>query len=87
MSINEITGAPSPLSPLKPRKPITETKESSPSSDEVQLSGEARSLYEAAQTKRMEEIRVRLNDGFYLSQEVTEKIVDALLEDLKKAKE
>ncbi len=84
MSIQEITGGASPVPPLKKGKPVAEAREASTPSDKVSLSKEAQALYESGQAKRLEEIRDKLNNGFYNNPDITAKIVDGLLDDLKK---
>jgi hypothetical protein len=86
MAIQEIIGGASPVSPLKKGKNAAEAKDASAPSDKVRLSKEAQLLYESEQVKRTDEVRDRLDSGFYASPEVTEKIVDGLLEDLKNSK-
>ena len=44
----------------------------------------AKSLYASGQSKRLDEIRERLNAGYYFSPEVTDKIVDRLMVDILK---
>ena len=86
MSIQEIAGGAPPVPPLKKGKGAVQAKESPASADKVQLSKEAQMLYESEQTKRQDEIRTRLDNGFYRSDEATERIADGLLEDLKNTK-
>jgi anti-sigma28 factor (negative regulator of flagellin synthesis) len=88
MSIREVTGEGIPAEPIKPKKSgASESAKEAPngSKDRVELSGEARSLYEADQVRRYEQIRQKLESGFYNSREVAEKVVDALLADLKRS--
>ena len=72
----------SPVDPVKGKKGSTPAKQATTGRDKVQVSGEAKSLFEADQSKRLEGIKKRLHDGFYNSPEVTEKIVDGLMDDL-----
>ena len=84
MDINRISIAGLPIEPLKSKKAKEEAKsEVSSKRDRVELSDEAISLVTASETKRFEEIRQRVDDGHYFRREVTEKIVDAMLKDLK----
>lgn len=53
-------------------------------SDRIELSDEARAMYESQQSSRFEAIRERIRDGFYFQKDVTEKVVDAMLKDIKK---
>ena len=84
MDINRISNGGLPIEPLKSKKAKEEAKsEVSSKRDRVELSDEAISLITASDTKRFEEIRQRVDDGHYFRREVTEKIVDAMLRDLK----
>ena len=85
MAIREISGGPPSLEPVKEKRSqgTEKTKGSSSGKDKVELSSEARSLFESEQSKRMKEIEARMESGFYLSKEVTEKVVDEILKDLK----
>jgi anti-sigma28 factor (negative regulator of flagellin synthesis) len=85
MNINEISNGSVPLDPLKNRK-AKEKAEPAPQSkdkDRVELSAKARSLFEAEQEQRLEKIQERIRQGFYFRREVTEKVVDEMLRDLK----
>ena len=84
MSISEISnqGSPVPISSGKKSKEPVKAK--AQSSDKVNLSSEARSLFEAGQTTRMKEIKERIDSKFYFQPEVTEKVVDAILKELGK---
>ncbi|MBX2989645.1 MAG: hypothetical protein KF749_00605 [Bacteroidetes bacterium] len=73
-----------------PVNSITETakaKEQKPSQsepgDRVELSEEAKSMFAAKQAKQTEEVQEKIKNGFYFSPEVTEKVVDGLIRDLK----
>ena len=46
--------------------------------DNAKVSGEARSLFEADQAKKVEEIQSRIDSGYYFSSEVTSKLVRVL---------
>jgi hypothetical protein len=52
--------------------------------DRVDVSAEARALYDAERTQRFQAIREKIRKGFYFQRDVTEKVVDAVLKDLKK---
>ncbi len=84
MTITEIPGIGQPLDPLKGKKEKKAEASGSASKDQVELSEEARSLYEAEQSKRLEKIHERIRQGFYFQREVTEKIVEEMLKDLQK---
>lgn len=57
--------------------------ESDERSDRIELSDEARAMYESKQSGRFEAIRERIRQGFYFQKDVTEKVVDAMLKDIK----
>ncbi len=52
--------------------------------DSVEVSEEARSMYDAEKTRRFDAIREKIRNGFYFQRDVTEKVVDAMMKDLKK---
>ncbi len=84
MDITRITNGGLPVEPLKSKKVKEEEKaESSAKEDRVELSDQAISLFSASQSKRFEEIKQKVDSGFYLQREVSEKVVDAMLRDLK----
>jgi len=83
MAIKEINGEMLPVDPLRGKKSQAAGKTTAARKDKVELSEEAKTLFEADQTKRMEQIRERLDQGFYSTPEAVEKIVAGLLEDLK----
>jgi hypothetical protein len=84
MAIRGIEGDFSPIDPVKGKKTTASAKEVSGGKDKVHVSGEAKSLYASGQSKRLDEIRERLNAGYYFSPEVTDKIVDRLMVDILK---
>ena len=47
------------------------------------MSEEARALFEADQSRRVDEIRRKIQDGFYNTRDVTEKVADAILKEMK----
>ena len=94
MAIQEILGTAGAVDPLKggsrtqtahkgsiPEKEATESDEKS---DRVDVSDEARALYASQLSGRFETIRERIRQGFYFQKDVTEKVVDAMLKDIKK---
>jgi anti-sigma28 factor (negative regulator of flagellin synthesis) len=84
MAIKEIAVNGLPLEPLKTNKAGV-TKDSRPGSkDKVELSAQARSLFEAEKMKKIESVKKKIDEGFYLTDEVNVKVVDGLMNDLKK---
>ena len=86
MAILEVTSGAAPLDPLKGKKGEQAPKPEphrEDSSDRVELSEEARALYDVEQNRRFEAIREKIRQGFYFQPDVTEKVVEALLKDLK----
>lgn len=53
------------------------------SSDSVELSEEAKMLFAAEKAKRIGQIRAKVRNGFYEQPEVTERVIDGLIKDLK----
>jgi len=84
MTVRGIEGDFSPVDPIKGKKSPAPAKQASAGKDKVQVSGEAKSLFQADLTKRIQEIRKRLDEGYYDTPDVTEKIVDGLMDDLLK---
>ncbi len=92
MGIQEIPGQAGQVDPVKgTHSETTDTVkgkeregDAKEKKDSVEVSQEARALYDAEQTRRFQIIREKIHDGFYLERDVTEKVVDALLKDLKK---
>ncbi len=96
MAIQEILNTSGAVDPVKSGKNASsssktavrakenESSESDERSDRVELSDEARAMYEAKQSARFETIRERIRQGFYFQKDVTEKVVDAMLKDIKK---
>ena len=86
MSIREIAGEMLPVDPVKGKKSVQAEKAKAAatgSKDRAELSSEARSMFEADQTKKIDEIRGKVDSGYYDSREVAEKVVDAILKDIK----
>lgn len=52
--------------------------------DEAVLSNEALQLFATEKMKRLETIRDRVKAGFYESREVTEKVVEGLIRDIRR---
>ena len=83
--IREVTGDAFPVDPAKGKKSPPPPKPSTvPPKDKVELSAEAKALYESGENQRIDEIRRKIQDGFYRRHDVMDSIVNALLEDLKK---
>jgi hypothetical protein len=83
MSIQEISGSgaivPQPKSKkIRDEKKVSDIKHT----DSIDVSEEARSKYLADQTKRLEEVKQRMDDGFYNRRDVLEHVVDSLLKDI-----
>lgn len=87
MSVREVSGNGLPIEPVKGKKSQVQEKEKAESregKDRVELSEEARAMYEATQSRRIDDIREKIRDGFYLQPDVTEKVADAILKDFRK---
>jgi anti-sigma28 factor (negative regulator of flagellin synthesis) len=94
MAIQEILNTTGAVDPVKGgNRPTTSAKsstvrakeksDSDERSDRIELSDEARAMYESQQSGRFEAIRERIRQGFYFQKDVTEKVVDAMLKDIK----
>jgi hypothetical protein len=82
MTINEITGGATPVQPSQPRKVKDDPTPKAASSDRVELSSEAKSLFEADRARRLDEVQKRIDTGFYTRRDVLEKVADAILREL-----
>jgi anti-sigma28 factor (negative regulator of flagellin synthesis) len=82
MSVNEISGSGVPVQSNQPRKVKDDRQSRAASQDRIEVSGEARELFETEQTKRLSEIQRRIEEGFYKRREVMERVVDAILKDI-----
>ncbi len=91
MAIQEILTSSGSVDPVKGNKaqpqeklPAREKAGSSAEekADRVDVSDEARALYEAEQFQRLEAIREKIRRDFYHQDEVTEKIVDAVSKEI-----
>jgi anti-sigma28 factor (negative regulator of flagellin synthesis) len=83
MDINRITNGGISPDPIKPKKTKEEPEKAKSQEDKVEFSQEAMSLFKAQGNKRLEEIRNKIETGYYFQREVTEKVVDAMFPDLK----
>jgi anti-sigma28 factor (negative regulator of flagellin synthesis) len=82
MDINKISNAGFPVDPLKSKKMKEDEKsEVSSKEDKIEISPEAVSMFNASETKRLEEVRSKIQSGYYLQRDVTEKVADALLKE------
>jgi hypothetical protein len=64
--------------PGKERRSGVEESES----DRFSVSGHARALYEADQTRRIDVVRQRVVQGFYLKKEVLDEVVSGLVKEM-----
>jgi anti-sigma28 factor (negative regulator of flagellin synthesis) len=92
MGIQEILGNAGKVDPVKGNRSETSDKvkekehegDAEDKKDSVEVSQEARAMYDADRTRRLEAIREKIRKGFYFQKDVTDKVVDGLLNDLKK---
>ncbi len=84
MGISEVTGSGAPVQPSMSKKVKDEQEAKASSKDKVNVSEEARSLYENDKTNKLKEIGKKIDEGFYSQREVIEKVADAMLKDIKK---
>jgi hypothetical protein len=50
--------------------------------DHLAVSDQALALYETGKAQRLDEIRIRLRQGYYMDRRVTEEILDVLAQDI-----
>ncbi len=81
MDINRVLGSGLPLEPLKSKKEKQEPEKASMSKDMAEISDEAVSMFKSSE-KRAEDIRKKIESGFYSQRDITEKVVDAMMKDL-----
>jgi anti-sigma28 factor (negative regulator of flagellin synthesis) len=84
MGIKEVSGSGLPVQPSQSKKVKEEQSSKSSSKDKVEVSEEARSLFESERAKKLEEIQKKIDEGFYSKREVIEQVADAMLNDIKK---
>ena len=86
MALSEITGGPRPVGALRDdeRNASGTERKSAPrkGADNVELSEEAKALFEAARAERFDRIRQRVHSGFYDTSDVVEKVVEGVVRDL-----
>jgi hypothetical protein len=82
MSIQEISGSGAIVPQSKSKKIRDEKPSDTKRADRAEVSEEARSMYHADETKRLGEVKQRMEDGFYNRRDVLEKVVDSLLKDV-----
>jgi len=86
MTIHEPLGFSRPIDPSKvnrtqmaDRSGVAAGREGK---DHLAVSDHARALYETEKAQRLDEIRTRLCQGYYLDRRVTEEILDVLAQDI-----
>lgn len=93
MGIQEILGNAGPTDPAKGTRSGSSEKvkgkeregDEEDRKDGIEVSQQAREMYDAERTRRFDSIREKIRQGFYFQRDVTEKVVDAMMKDLKKA--
>lgn len=85
MAVEKIGGA-RPVVPTNDGATKTkEAKNEKTQTDRVELSDEAKMLFAAEKAKKLGVIRAKVKKGFYEEPEVTKKVVEGVLKDLKRA--
>ena len=84
MAVNEINGTALPFDPLRGKGVKSEKDSKTSAKDKVELSDEARSLFNAKKAQRVDEIHEKIRNGFYARRDVTEKVADLILKELRK---
>ena len=85
MGIHEITPNTSPVGPKKNDDAREKKARGKVPNDSATLSSEAISKFESLQSQRFEDIRQKIKSGYYFGNDVTEKVADHLLKDVRKA--
>ena len=83
MEIKRILNGGLPIESTRGKKAKNEPEKVSSTEDRAEISEEAVSLFRSSEDKRTEEIRSRIQSGYYFQREVTEKVVDEMFRDLK----
>jgi anti-sigma28 factor (negative regulator of flagellin synthesis) len=87
MAVKEVTNSGLPLEPVRSAKPQPAKEEKAAAKDKVELSAKARSLFESEQAKKAAAVRKKIDEGFYFTDEVNEKVIDGLVKDLREPSE
>jgi anti-sigma28 factor (negative regulator of flagellin synthesis) len=82
MTVHQISNDGSILFPTKAKEKKAEQQKDDVRKDRVNLSDEAKALYESEQSNRIQEIRERIRSGYYFQREVTEEIADGMIGDI-----
>jgi anti-sigma28 factor (negative regulator of flagellin synthesis) len=84
MAVNEIHGNPLPVDPLRQKDGKSEKGSKTSAKDKVELSDEARSLFNATHAQKVEDTKEKIRSGFYFRRDVLEKVADLVLKELRK---
>jgi hypothetical protein len=79
MDISKVTQAQILQEPLRVKQEKEREEQKNTKEDSVTLSPEAMERFKTDEIKRTEAIQQRIDSGFYLSKEVTEKVADEIL--------
>lgn len=79
MDISKVTQAQILQEPLRVKQEKEREEQKNKKEDTVTLSPEAMERFKTDEIKRTEAIQQRIDSGFYLSKEVTEKVADEIL--------
>lgn len=79
MDISKVTQAQILQEPLRVKQEKEREEQKNTKEDSVTLSPEAMERFKTDEIKRAEAIQQRIDSGFYLSKEVTEKVADEIL--------
>jgi hypothetical protein len=86
MTIHEPLGFTRPVDPSKGNRTQTADRSGVAAGhegrDHLAVSDRALALYETEKAHRLDEIRMRLRQGYYLDRRVTEDIVDVLVQEI-----
>jgi anti-sigma28 factor (negative regulator of flagellin synthesis) len=85
MDINRIANGGLQPDPSKIKKTKEDPGKIRLQGDKIDISDEAVSLFKTQENKRLEEIRGKIDSGYYFQRDITEKVVDAVMKDMKLA--
>ena len=82
MTVSEVMGSGFAPDPIKIKKEKEAELSKSAPKDTAEVSDEAKLLFETDRAKKIREIEEKIESGYYLRREVTEKVAQAMLRSL-----
>lgn len=84
MTVNKVMGSEFTPDPIKIKKEKEKELSKPASKDTAKVSDEAKLLFDTERAKKIREIEEKIESGYYLRREVTEKVAEAMLRSLSK---